>query len=213
MIGKCLQLLGGIASIVTDHAGREGVSDATFGTPVRWLRNALMAGLCGFAAHTLLMYFKSRAGLLPAFQPYEALQMTLGRLTGADVHPVVPWLLSWLNGSVVMGFAFGRCYRLIPGGNGAIKGLFFGLAGWMIRIDLLSTLSASLRRIRLSSRPRRCACTVFTRNAADLQHRHGRCLRGSQRDFYTTRSLKFRRSKYLGNVLRYGHHCRRNHCD
>ena len=132
MIGKCLQLLREIASIVTDHAGREGVSDATFGTPVRWLRNALMAGLCGSAAHTLLMYFKSRAGLLPAFQPYEALQMTLGRLTGADVHPVVPWLLSWLNGSVVMGFAFGRCYRLIPGGNGAIKGLFFGLAGWMM---------------------------------------------------------------------------------
>jgi hypothetical protein len=97
----------------------------------RWLWNSLVAGLCGSAAHTFLMYWKSRAGLLPAFQPYEALQLTLGRLTGVDVSRAVPWLLSWLNGSIIMGFAFGRSYRVIPGSNGAIKGLYFGLAGWM----------------------------------------------------------------------------------
>jgi hypothetical protein len=92
----------------------------------------MAAGLCGSAAHTLLMYVKSRSGLLPAFQPYEALQLTLGRMTGADVPRAVPWLLSWLNGSIVMGFAFGRSYRLIPGSNGAMKGFYFGVAAWIV---------------------------------------------------------------------------------
>jgi hypothetical protein len=96
-----------------------------------WAWKALVAGLCGSAAHTSLMYFKTRSGLLPTFQPYEALQTTLGQWTGRDVHPAVPWLLSWLNGSVVLGFVFARAYRVIPGCNGAIKGLVYGLFGWL----------------------------------------------------------------------------------
>jgi len=97
-----------------------------------WIWKGIVAGLCGSAAHTLLMYFKSRSGLLPAFQPYEALQLTLGRLTGDQVHPTIPWLLSWMNGAAFLGFVFGRIYRLIPGGNGAIKGIVFGLIGWAV---------------------------------------------------------------------------------
>jgi len=95
-----------------------------------WVWKGIVAGLCGSAAHTLLMYFKSRSGLLPAFQPYETLQMTLGRLTGDQVHPAVPYLLSWVNGSALLGFIFGRVYGLIPGSGGAIKGIVFGLFGW-----------------------------------------------------------------------------------
>lgn len=90
----------------------------------------MTAGACGSAAHTLLMYAKSRLGLLPEFQPYEALQATLARLTGGDVDPRVPWLMSWLNGSIVLGFVFGRSYRLIPGDSGAAKGFVFGLICW-----------------------------------------------------------------------------------
>jgi hypothetical protein len=92
----------------------------------------MAAGLCGSAAHTLLMYFKSRSGLLPAFQPYEALQLVLGRLIGHDVHRALPWLLSWLNGATVTGLLFARIYRLIPGGYGATKGIVFGVLGWLI---------------------------------------------------------------------------------
>jgi len=54
-----------------------------------WIWKAAAAGLCGSAAHSLLMYLKSRLGLLPLFQPYESLQLVLGRLTGGGVHPIV----------------------------------------------------------------------------------------------------------------------------
>jgi hypothetical protein len=96
-----------------------------------WAWKALVAGLCGSAAHTALMYFKTRSGLLPTFRPYETLQWTLGQWTGSDVHPAVPWLLSWLNGSVLLGFVFARICH-IPGGNGLTKGLVYGLFGWLI---------------------------------------------------------------------------------
>ena len=93
---------------------------------------ASIAGLCGSIAHSLLMYFKSRSGLLPTFQPYDSLQKTLSELTGTAIHPVVPWVLSFLNGSIIMGFIFGVAYRWLPGRTGAFKGAIFGVLGWAI---------------------------------------------------------------------------------
>ena len=72
------------------------------------------------------------AGSAAAFQPYESLQLALGRLTGGSVHPVVPWMLSLLNGSTITGFSFGRLYQQIPGGTGASKGLNFGVWCWAV---------------------------------------------------------------------------------
>ena len=82
---------------------------------------AVVAGICGSIAHSLLMYFKSWAGLLPSFQPYESLQMRLSHLIGTPIHPVVPWLLSFLNGSTFVGFIFGHLYRWLPGSVGAYR--------------------------------------------------------------------------------------------
>ncbi len=53
----------------------------------------------------------------------------LGRLTGANVHPVVPWALSFLNGSTLLGFGFGRFYSRLPGESGVAKGVAFGVLG------------------------------------------------------------------------------------
>ena len=89
------------------------------------------AGLCGSVAHTGLMFLKSRMGWLPTFQPYHDLQIALSQLTGSSVNPLVPWALSFLNGSVVLGFLFGRVYRLLPGSSGAAKGFVFGVLGWL----------------------------------------------------------------------------------
>jgi uncharacterized protein DUF6789 len=97
-----------------------------------WAFKAAIAGLSGSAAHSLLMYSKSRLGLLPAFQPYHELQIAIGQWIGKDVHPAVPWLLSYLNGSTVAGMLFGRSYRVLPGGSGAVKGLVFGVLGWLL---------------------------------------------------------------------------------
>lgn len=89
------------------------------------------AGLCGSAAHSGLMLLKSQMGWLPSFQPYHDLQQALSQLLGSSVHPLVPWALSFLNGSVVLGFLFGHAYRWLPGESGAAKGLVFGVLGWM----------------------------------------------------------------------------------
>lgn len=93
---------------------------------------SLAAGLCGSAAHSGLMFLKSRMGWLPSFNPYEDLQHMLGHLVGGSVHPLVPWALSFLNGAVVLGILFGRTYRWLPGRSGAAKGFVFGVFGWVV---------------------------------------------------------------------------------
>lgn len=98
----------------------------------RWVWKTLVAGLCGMIAHWLLMYFKSRSGLLPTFNPYALLQAMLARMTGETVNPVVPWVLSFLNGFVVISFLFRLLYRWLPGSSGAIKGFAFGFLGWTL---------------------------------------------------------------------------------
>ena len=77
------------------------------------------------------MYLKSRIGLLPSFQPYESLQAVLSQAVGGEVSPVLPWALSFLNGSTLLSFAFDRLYARLPGRSGAAKGLAFGVAGWL----------------------------------------------------------------------------------
>ena len=91
----------------------------------------LAAGLCGSAAHSGLMFLKSQMGWLPSFQPYQDLQQALSQLTGSSVNPLVPWALSFLNSSVVLGFLFGRVYPLLPGESGTAKGFVFGVLGWI----------------------------------------------------------------------------------
>jgi hypothetical protein len=90
------------------------------------------AGLCGSVAHSGLMLLKSGMGWLPSFQPYDDLQQLLSQLVGGSVNPLIPWALSFLNGSVLLGYLFGRAYRLLPGQSGAAKGLVFGVLGWIV---------------------------------------------------------------------------------
>ncbi len=97
-----------------------------------WIWKSAIAGLCGSVAHSLLMYFKAVSGVLPTFEPYQSLQLALGHWTGTDVNPLVPWALSFLNGSTLVGFVFGRSYSRLPGHSGAAKGMIFGLAMWLV---------------------------------------------------------------------------------
>jgi hypothetical protein len=53
-----------------------------------WIWKSIVAGLFGTAAHSFLMFGKSRLGVLPSFQPYESLQHALNRLIGSDVPPL-----------------------------------------------------------------------------------------------------------------------------
>jgi uncharacterized protein DUF6789 len=97
-----------------------------------WIWKSMIAGAAGTIVHALFMYFKTQTGLLPSFQPYQSLQITLSHWIGTNVSPIVLWALSFLNGMTVLGFLFGRIYLLLPGRYGADKGLAFGLIGWVL---------------------------------------------------------------------------------
>jgi uncharacterized protein DUF6789 len=97
-----------------------------------WIARSIVAGSAGTLVHFLFMYFKSRFGLLPAFQPYHSFQIALSRWTGSDVPAIVPWLLSFLNGMALIGLLFGRIFQRLPGRGGAAKGLSFGVIGWLL---------------------------------------------------------------------------------
>jgi hypothetical protein len=97
-----------------------------------WIWKSLVAGLCGAIAHTLLISLKAHAGWLPTFQPYQAFQKTLSQLIGSNVPPIIPWVISYLNGMTVVGLLFGASYRLLPGKHGITKGLSVGVVVWLI---------------------------------------------------------------------------------
>ena len=97
-----------------------------------WIRRSAIAGLCGSATHSLLMFAKAELGILQSFQPYESLQTTLSQWSGYYIHPAVPWLISYVNGSTAAGFAFALLYRNLPGNSGATKGLVSGVIGWLV---------------------------------------------------------------------------------
>lgn len=105
-------------------------------TAKRWVWRAAIAGLCGNLTHTLLMLGKAKLGILESFQPYQSLQIALSYSTGGYIHPLVPWLLSYINGSTAAGFIFANLYHRLPGGSGPVKGFIAGVLGWLV-MDLI----------------------------------------------------------------------------
>jgi hypothetical protein len=97
-----------------------------------WITRSIVAGSAATLVHFLFMYFKSRIGLLPSFQPYHSFQIALSRWVGSDVPAIVPWLLSFLNGMTLIGLLFGRIIQFLPGRSGAAKGMSFGFIGWVL---------------------------------------------------------------------------------
>ena len=92
---------------------------------------SVIAGSAGTVVHFLFMHLKSWTGLLPSFQPYLSFQIALSHWIGTNVPAIVPWALSFLNGMTILGFLFARTNRLLPGKTGAVKGIIFGLIGWV----------------------------------------------------------------------------------
>lgn len=96
------------------------------------IRISMLAGFAGSLVHGAFMLVKSRLGLFADFQPYLDLQRALSQLIDVSVHPAVPWVLSFANGTIVLGILFARTRRLIPGRGGAQKGIVFGILGWLL---------------------------------------------------------------------------------
>ena len=92
---------------------------------------SVAAGLCGNAAHSTVMFLKRWMQWLPTFHPYRDLQHGLSDWLGGAVHPAVPWAMSFVNGTFVLGILFRSTYHLLPGHNAVVKGFVFGIIGWI----------------------------------------------------------------------------------
>lgn len=97
-----------------------------------WFWKSVVAGLAGSVVPSALFYLKAKLNLLPGFVPYAELQKALSAVTGTAVHPLVPWLLSFVNGSLVLGPLFNLLYPRLPGERGFVKGFYFGFLGWLL---------------------------------------------------------------------------------
>ncbi len=99
------------------------------------LRNILFSLLAGFGAttvHVALMAIKHRAGILPAFEPYDDLQRLLSSMTSLSFDSPLSWLLPYVNGALILGFVFGKLFAYLPGGTAVVKGAAFGLVAWLV---------------------------------------------------------------------------------
>ena len=99
------------------------------------LRNIIYSLLAGFGAttvHLALMEIKHRFGILPGFEPYEDLQRLLWSLTVQLMEPPLSWLLSYVNGALILGFVFGQIYVYLPGRTAVAKGAVFGFVAWLL---------------------------------------------------------------------------------
>ncbi len=93
---------------------------------------SLAAGSCASMVHALLMAIKHRAAILPGFEPYEDLQRLLASITDYSLSPPWSWLLPYVNGALILGFAFGKLFALLPARTSIGKGAAFGFAAWLL---------------------------------------------------------------------------------
>jgi hypothetical protein len=151
------------------------------------IRNSFVAGLCGTAAHGLLVLVHSKTGPLPEFQPNDDIQRALSWLAGAEIHPGVAWLLLFVNGAVIWGFLFGQVYRFLPGPKCLAKGGVF----CRHRLDCDGACILSPRRprhFRYQAGLRYGAGSCDARDAAHLQCNDELGLSSSEQTFGLTQS-------------------------
>lgn len=98
---------------------------------IRRLRNAIVAGLCGMAAQSVLMGGRHWLGILPAFQPYDDLQRLLAAAVGAAWAPTLSWLLPMASGAAVWSSVFAWAYDVIPARTAIGKGMVVTTLAWL----------------------------------------------------------------------------------
>jgi len=106
--------------------------DGLIGTILAKLRNAVIAGICGMMAQSLLMAARRWFGILPAFQPYLDLQHQLVKWVGAEWAHSLSWLLPMVSGALVWSSIFAWAYDRIPGATVIGKGLVVTVFAWLL---------------------------------------------------------------------------------
>jgi hypothetical protein len=93
---------------------------------------SLLAGLGASSIHLVLMELKHRTGILPEFDPYSDLQRMLSSVASPAIDTSWVWLLTYINGAMLLGFLFGQIFPYLPSKNVFIKGTMFGVFSWLL---------------------------------------------------------------------------------
>lgn len=93
---------------------------------------SLIAGLGASMVHIVLMEFKHRTGILPAFEPYGEIQKLLAWFSLDSLEPPFSWLLPYVNGAMILGILFGQNFDRLPGRMPLVKGAIFGAVAWLV---------------------------------------------------------------------------------
>lgn len=119
---------------------------------VRQLRNAVIAGLCGMAAQSILMAGRRALAILPAFQPYDDLQRLLAETVGAAWAPALSWLLPMVSGAVIWSSIFAWAYDLVPARSPIGKGLVVTTLAWLATgLVILPALGHGIFAVRVGA--------------------------------------------------------------
>lgn len=87
-----------------------------------------VSGACGLIVHSLMMYVKGVAGILPGFAPYDDLQAFLEVATGGRVG----WIAPYVTGATLWGALYARLHYYLPGDKFWVKGSLFAVLAWII---------------------------------------------------------------------------------
>lgn len=88
------------------------------------LGRGAIAGLAATVVLSMIMIAKMMMGLMPELNVIQMLSGMLG------TSAAVAWLVHFAVG-IVWGVLFALVYGALPGGNGIVKGIVFGLLGWL----------------------------------------------------------------------------------
>jgi len=86
----------------------------------------VIAGLVATIVLSALMMLKSKMGILPQLDP---IGMMAGMMGG---DRSMGWVAHFVIGTAVWGGGFALLYDSIPGGSSILRGIVFGIAGWLI---------------------------------------------------------------------------------
>lgn len=71
-------------------------------------------------------------GILPGFEPYNDLQLTLARTIGTAMPQSLLWILTLINGALIWSAIFSWAYDLIPGRTAIAKGIVVAVFAWLV---------------------------------------------------------------------------------
>ncbi|MBI1236218.1 MAG: hypothetical protein GC188_05975 [Alphaproteobacteria bacterium] len=104
---------------------------------MKHVTSGLVAGFAATVVLSMMMFAKSMMGLMPELDVITMLSGMMG------APALAGWLAHFMIGTLAWGAGFAVLYDKIPGGNALIKGIFFGIAAWLMMMILIMPMAGA----------------------------------------------------------------------